>query len=379
MKTNLAATTRNLRTHLLGRCQLVTLAILLAQASAASAATFVKATYNGLFSEINETNAVVNPLSSGFLTLSVRESGSFSGKLQISDGTSTSGAKYALSGQFDADGKQTLSIARKAAAGGPLNVELQYASAGQNNIITGRVLCTNWTAELLAYQAYSSQPPAAGTYTVRFSSSEPDNGPDGVGAGMLSVSLSGKLSFSAKLPEGTSFSQSLNLCMQGRWPLYASLYKGQGSILGWVEFSGSDSLSGEIGWTKPAMPTSKYYSQGFTNVLDLQGLAFIARRSGSRPLNFSKGLVIFSGGGLLAPFTNTVNLSTSGHLNDNTSNDLSFKINPLTGLFSGKAELPGFHGHVPVNGTIFQSHNEGYGYFLLNGQSGAVLLSGDYR
>lgn len=374
MKTDFAAT-GNLRAHLVGRIQLVTLALLLAQASAASAATFVKAIYNGLFSEMDGSNAVINPLSSGFLTLSVRESGTFTGKLFISDGTSASGAKYPLSGEFDVEGKKTLIISRK--TGGPLRVDLQYAPAGQTDTLTGSVSSTNWTAQLLAYQAYSSQPPAAGTYTVRFGPSDSDDGPDGVGSGKLSVSVAGKLSFSAKLADGTSFSQSLNLCTQGRWPLYGSLSKGQGSILGWAEFSASESLSGDIGWTKPAMATSKYFSQGFTNVLDLEGLTYIARRTRSAPLNFTMGVVVFTGGGLDVPFTNAVKVSRST-VNAKTSPGLGLKINARTGLFSGNAKLPDFPGRVPISGTIFQSDNVGYGYFLLNGQSGAVFLYGDY-
>src|SRR5215471_2309658 len=219
MKTDLASTIRYQLTRFLAAIQLVALTIFFAANSTAATAT-----YDSLFSEINGTNAVVNPLSSGFLTLSVRGSGSFSGKLLISDGTSGSGAKYPLSGQFDSEGKRTITISRK--AGGPITVELQYAPAGQTNTITGQVYCTNWNAQLLAYRAYSSQPQAAGNYTVRFRPSDSGDGPDGVGTGKLLISLAGNLTFSAKLPDGTTVSQSVKLGVGGRWPLYVSVDKG---------------------------------------------------------------------------------------------------------------------------------------------------------
>jgi hypothetical protein len=51
----------------------------------------------------------------------------------------------------------------------------------------------------------------------------------------------------------------------------------------------------------------------------------------------------------------------------------------MTGLFSGNAKLPGFRSRATVSGTIFQADNEGFGYFLLDGQSGSVFLYGDYQ
>lgn len=380
MNNNPGVTTHNRQTHLLAATQFVTLAILLAQAWTASGVSFTKATYNGLFSQAEGTNSVVNNLSSGFLTVSLRESGAFTGSLYIGGGSSAPGGKFPLQGQFDANGKKTLIISRTRLNRGPLTVALEYAPSGQTEILTGQVSATNWTALLVAYQAYSSQPPQAGKYTLQLRTPAADNGPGGIGIGRVSVSLTGKLGFSGKLPDNTTLSQSLSLCKGGRWPLYASLYSSKGSILGWVEFDGANSLNGEIGWTKPAMPNAKYYNRGLTNVVDLLGFSYNPPRTGTRPLNFIKGLVVFSGGPLGKPFTNSVTLSTSGNVNANTSSALKFKINALTGQFSGTAELPGLGGHLPVSGAIFQSPlNQGYGFFLANGQSGAVLLYGDYR
>jgi hypothetical protein len=380
MKTNVTVTLKTRPPALLAALLVVTLTMLLAQGSVAAAVSFAKGTYNGLFSQASGTNLIVDHPSSGFLTVRVSDSGAFSGVIYTSPTSSLPGLKHALSGQFDAEGNKTLTLVSKAGFGDLLDLELHYAAPGQTDAITGQVSCANWTAQVLALPAYSSQSPQAGNYTFSLAKPAADPGPEGIGVGKISVSLAGKLAFSGKLPDGTAFTQSLALCQEGRWPLYASLYGGSGSIVGWVDFAGGSSLSGTVGWTKPASPKAKYYSQGLTNGVEIMGLPFIPTRSGSRPLNFKKGLVVFSGGELSTPFTNEVTLSANGRVTDNTSSRLGFKVNRLTGQFTGTAALPGIKGSVPMRGAVFQAPlGQGYGYFLHNGQSGAVQFYGDYR
>jgi hypothetical protein len=380
MKANLTVTQKTWRPRLLAALLAGALTMLLAHASLAAAVTFTKSTYNGLFYQVGETNVVVDHPSSGFLTVRVSDSGAFSGAIYISPTASLAGLKHPLSGQFDAEGKKTLTLMSKAGFGDLITLELQYPAPDQTNAITGQVSCSNWTAQVLAFPAYSSQSPQAGNYTFSLAKPAADPGPDGIGVGKISVSLAGKLACAGKLPDGTAFTQSLALCQEGRWPLYASLYGGSGSLVGWVEFAGGTGLSGAVSWTKPALAKAKYFSQGLTNVVEVMGLPFTPTRAGHRALNFKKGLVVFSGGGLSTPFTNAVTLSTGGHVADTTKFRLGFQLDRFTGQFTGSAALPGLKGSVPLRGAVFQAPlNQGYGYFLHDGQSGAVQFYGDYQ
>ena len=380
MKSNATANLKTCHPGAPAALLMVTLTLFPAHASFAQAVTFAKGSYNGLFYQVSGTNQNIAAPSSGFLTVRVTQGGAFSGALYTSPTASLPGLKHSLSGQFDATGQKTLTVASKTDPGDALTVELQYPGPGQTNVLTGQVSGTNWTAQVQAFPAYSSQSPQAGHYTLALAKPAADAGPDGIGVGKLTVSLTGGLAFAGKLPDGTAFTQSLTLCQEGRWPLYASLYGGSGNIVGWVAFAGGSSLSGAVGWARPALPKTKYYSQGLTNVMEVMGLPFVQTRLGERPLNFNKGLVVFSGGGLSTPFTNQVNLSTGGGVTSSTRTGLGFLVNRFSGQFSGSAALPGIRGDVPVRGAVFQEPlDQGYGYFLYNGQSGVVQFYGNYQ
>ena len=60
--------------------------------------------------------------------------------------------------------------------------------------------------------------------------------PQGFGYGTLTVSTTGRGQMLGVLGDGTKISSMVPVSGYGTWPLYASLYKNQGSCLGLISF-----------------------------------------------------------------------------------------------------------------------------------------------
>jgi hypothetical protein len=71
-------------------------------------------------------------------------------------------------------------------------------------------------------------------------------------------------------------------------------------------------------------------------------------------------------------FTNNFTLGTDNKIS--SANGLKATITTSSGLFKGTAISLGNSTSVPINGVILQKQNSAFGFFLSNGQSGAVYL-----
>jgi hypothetical protein len=334
--------------------------------------TVAAGTYQGLFFPTSGPDMLVNHEASGAFSLKVKDEGTFSGKLLAASGT------HAFSGRF-VKGVATVSVRRPTTLGGALTLVLRCGAGGDAEAIGGELALPGGTAEVLGYRAvYSSKSPApqAGKCTVHLYASLPGEGTKIWGAGSLSISPSGQTRFTGKLADGTVISLAVPLCKGGRWPLYVKLYRGQGSILGWAQCDESRTLAGEAGWTRPAgLPGARQYPQGFTQVVDISGLAYNAPPSGESVLSFQTGIAIFTGGRLSAPFTNHVALAVTGNVNGSGGDKLKFRINRSTGVLTGTADVPGSGLSRPVYGVVSRAPvDEGFGFFLDDGLSGSVSL-----
>jgi hypothetical protein len=335
-----------------------------ATATSRPAVTPVTAAYGGLFYE--SSGAELGR--SGAISLNTTAAGSYGGKLQI-------GSKsYAFSGTFDPLGVATNAIARAGAStlGLALNINL-----ANNDLINGTVNDPgNWSADLLANRA---QPNAktnhasfAGNYTLSFPGTNGDARlPLGDGYGTVAVSTAGNIKLAGSLADGTKLSQSAVGSLNGQWPLYVSLYGGQGQILGWLSFtnSGQENLGGDVSWIKAAMPAAKFYPNGFDFGTPATGSSY---NPAAVPLiGFNAGVVVLTGGNLSSDITSGVSVNGS---TVTSTNKLSLKLSASKGTFKGSIANPSGKAGISFSGVYLQNQNFGSGYFLGTNQSGRAFF-----
>ena len=327
-------------------------------ASNASAYTPMAASYNGLFSEAG--GAAVGR--SGAVTVTTTAAGSYSGKLQI--GASSS----AFSGTLDATGAATNAIIRKGAS--PLGLALKV-DLDDESIITGSVTSPGvWSANLLAYAAPSKTTPIPfiGNYTLIIPGVGGDPQiPAGDGYATATISTGGKVKLAGSLADGTKLSQSGVVAANGQWPLYVSLYGGQGQIFGWllVTNSGPESVGGDVNWIKPTSGAAQFYPDGFNFTTHARGSIY----NSATPPGFANGMIILIGGDLANGITNSVTVNGTSITG---ANKLSVKLS-AKGTFKGSVPNPPGK-PIPVNGVFLQNQGFGSGYFLGTDQSSRVFL-----
>src|SRR5262249_11700444 len=144
------------------------------------------------------------------------------------------------------------------------------------------------------------------------------------------------------LADGQQISQAVSISKNGQWPLYLSLYGGQGSLLSWITLTNgpSDQLSGLTSWIRPSFPGSQYYPAGFTNEVMVIGSSYTAPTT-NLALNFTAGQVCFTGADLTEPLTNNVVLNSYDQVINNSTNPMSLTLIPSAGMFSGLFQAPG--------------------------------------
>ncbi|MCX6916672.1 MAG: Ig-like domain-containing protein, partial [Verrucomicrobia bacterium] len=187
--------------------------------------TPAKGTYNGLFTP--GTRAQDN---SGFFTLTLSDSGSYSASLKC--GTST----YPFTGQFDVAGQSDKVILRPGTNAWAVAMRLDFSARGLWGAVSNGVI-GGWVADLLADQAVfdARTNPAtwyAGSYTLNIPGGTNQDGTIRLGDGYLTlgVDTGGKMTYSGWLAEGTAVGPiSVPVSAGGHAPLYVPLYSGKGS------------------------------------------------------------------------------------------------------------------------------------------------------
>jgi hypothetical protein len=314
--------------------------------------------YNGLF---YNTNGVATE-NSGYATINVTTGGSFSGKL------ANRGQTYSFSGRFDSTGHTTGLIARKGAS--PLTFDLQIDLHGGEKI-TGRIAAGGlWEASLQTYRVgiNSANPLAlAGKYTfVIPGNGSGVNAPGGNSVGSVSLDAAGNVQWSGFLADGSNVGQKTTLSKNNVWPLYASLYNGGGLVIGWMQMDTNAALAGEAIWIK-TRGSSGMYAGGYTNSITISGSGYKAPPTAFAA--FGNSEIRFDGNNV--GFVNPVFWGGTKIFNRG-ANSLSLSLTPATGLFKGTAVEPSTGNKISFQGVLLENNNVGLGYFLKNGQSGAV-------
>jgi len=324
--------------------------------------TPVAATYHGLFYE----DTGIRFLRSGFFTATTTTRGTYSGTLHLGKN------RYALRGQFDSGGRATNTIPRK----GDTTLTVRLQAGGDS--LTGTVGDGTWLAVIEAdragFDARLNPAPFAGQYTLVVPGQPGAGSPAGHGYGTATVDAAGKVKFSGSLADGTKLSQSVAATTDRQWPLFATLYSGQGQILGWLTFESIEDrdVGGLVRWTKQPGAAPRYYPAGFDLETKITGSAYNA---GLNPITgFSRGTLALSGGNLPADIVNQITI-TNNKVTNLSSNKLSLSLNKSQGLFSGSVKDPATGKTISFKGALRQKARLGEGYFLGTDQSGSVRLA----
>ncbi|HWD18447.1 MAG TPA: Ig-like domain-containing protein [Verrucomicrobiae bacterium] len=207
------------------------------------------ATYVGLFS----ADDGLTPTNAGYMAVTLGHNGAWTAKLLIGAGS------YPISGQFGDDSmggissgviinpktKPLLVLLSLDASANPTEMALtisSFASSAGGDPV--------WTAssQKLFLCGPATPAPTVGRYNIALpglpasvdgqSGLVVSNGPYGYGYASATLDAKGNVVFVANLPDNTSaFSFSTFLTTDGRFPFYASLYKGKGIVGGWMIFT----------------------------------------------------------------------------------------------------------------------------------------------
>lgn len=326
-------------------------------------------TYTGLFFEPEG----VWQQSAGYVTMTIRPGGSYSGKLQLGP------RSYSFSGHLDANNAGTSAIQRHGDY--PLTIHFQV-DANDADLLTGTVTDGQyWTADLYVdrsvFDGRSRISPDNGKYTMLIPGDFTLTAePGGDCYGTVTVDKAGRLRFAGSLADGTKVSQSSRVAKNGQWPLYVSLYHGEGALYAWMLLNPSEDkeLEGDVTWIRLEMPWTWYYPNGFAVSLKAWGSRYSAPAKGQTILNLTWANVEFNGGNPVQSVTNTIVIDSNNRVANNSDNPLSLKFTTSNGLFSGKVWSPDSSSWVRFQGAVLQGYNVGGGYFLGWDQSGEVWI-----
>jgi hypothetical protein len=329
----------------------------------------VSGTYNGLFFETGG----MRHESSGDFRLRVTSSGNYKATLRLA------GRRYAAKGKLDLEGKATNAIVRVGTT--PLMIHWNVDLHGMDQV-TGDVGDGLWLSPLLGDRALfnATTNPAAlsGNYTFVLPGSPAGGAPDADGWGTLKVSSGGLGLGAGSLPDGTRFRYKAPISKNGAWPLYAPLYLGKGSLIGWLQFDTNAPLDDVTGWVasfKPAQPGAQYFPAGFTNLSALIGSRYIPPSSSTdRVLEMTDGVLTLSGGNLSQVWNNDFVLEENNRVSNTSTNRMTVTISVASGLFQGTFLDPNLNRTVSFSGALLQKSTSGAGFFLGTDQAGRVQI-----
>ncbi len=84
--------------------------------------------------------------------------------------------------------------------------------------------------------------------------------------------------------------------------------------------------------------------------------------------------LVLGRGELSSSFKNSLILQTPTELRGNGDSRLRVEFSPSTGLFLGRAEVPGTTLTLGFRGAVLQNRNGGFGYFTGKWRNGEVII-----
>jgi plastocyanin len=186
------------------------------------------------------------PANSGFLTLQLAKSGTFSGKLAIA------GASYSFHDRFNVSGSDKVPVMRPGLP--PVTLTMQLDLTNNSNTLTGIATDGSWVSPLFAarnvFNATTAPATQAGVSHFALQRT-PDDGGAVFGQATARIGLIGDVLINGKVTNGPAFSQATALSQDGDFPFYVSLSHGVEVVIGVLNASGSPAaVTGSVFWSK---------------------------------------------------------------------------------------------------------------------------------
>ncbi len=328
--------------------------------------------YNGLF---QDTNTGVLHGSSGSFLLTTTDRGSYTASLILG------GVRLSASGQLSVEGRAEKTIIRRGAS----DITITWAVAlDGSDTVSGTVSDGTWSAILEGDRAvFSKTRPCllAGKYTLALPGLPGDDFvPGGASYGTVTIDSNGVASLKAVLADKTTASVKSTISKNGDWPLYFPLYSGKGSVLSWITFEERtfDDFHGNLNWSKPSLPTAKYYPLGFiTNFVEVIGSRYFAPITTNKVLQLTNATLILSGGNPPQEYTNEFKLGLSSRVTNSGPHTLTLSFTTASGLLKGSLTPTNVTGAkaIPFTGVVLQKSTNAVGHFLGTNESGNVSIT----
>jgi hypothetical protein len=323
----------------------------------------VRGNYVGL---VQPSSGTATHDNSGSFTLTVDHRDSYSARFVIG------GRTYSGTGKFDFNGHADLQLKTgKTVLSGTAQLDLN----GGTDQITGTVFDGSTIDSVFTGNraVFSSKQPApfAGHYNLVIANN-PDVG--GNGFGSVLVTATGTAVSSVRLGDGSVIVQKVAVSKNGDWPFFSVLYRGHGSILGWVRFANQtdSSLSGTLSWVRPASNT-RAYPAGFATTVPVTGSLFITPPPRAPVLKWTDGFMQLAYGNLSDAINIPINY-TARNVITNTDGDVAVHATvnasgSITGQFTQPGQRP-----TTLSGVVLLRNNSGAGYFTGTVQNGGFSL-----
>jgi hypothetical protein len=346
------------------------LLLLLATATDAFSQDFGAGAFQGILQ--SESN---NDESFGFITLILSRTGTFS--MRFNMGVNRVGHhSYVKSGKFDESGHYHFegpdpNDTRYAVA---RIIDLQLDSVGATTRITGNMtdLTHSSTVEMekVNVATLANSTPEAGAYTFLFQSSD-DGVAHSTGFGRVVISRLGHLVASGRAPDGRTFTQTANVTVYDRWPVFAKMAGVTNGILsGWLSFQekSTSDFTGSLVWIGPEVPGPNHaFVPAFSGNVSVVGSRYLPLGGNTvLDVNSSSNNIHlgFADGGLETSIDRSLTLTAGNRFvfSPRLAGD-ALAVNPATGMFNGTFKHS--DGRVyPFHGAILQKQNRGGGEFI---------------
>ena len=328
----------------------------------------VRGVYNGLFYETNQAELD----SSGFMTLTLTDLGSYSGRVI------RNGQIARISGTFAPDGNETNIVLYPSLEAARLLMTLDLNGGSEQ--INGWVTNANYTAVLTLDRVLNPAlvpTPLAGRYTMVIPG-DPNSasGPDGEGFAAVKVDAKGGALFTGMLGDNSKLALKTTVSRYGMVPFYSSLYKGAGAVVSWLAFDTNRTntdISGALTWFRQTQPAAATYKRGFTNDVVAEGSAYRAPTT-NRVLNFTTGVAGITNGDLTVDFANDVTLGTDNKLTSTGTNKLVLTIAKPTGLINGSVIPPDYTRPLTIRGAVLQKQARAAGFMVNTSETSQVRI-----
>jgi hypothetical protein len=372
-----------------------------ASGQAVNPAGFTPGMYAGLVSA-----PTVTTTGSGYLTVKLTATGSFTGALHLGAYNFTFKNTFDGNGNFvgnlvTPNGKSyfhlVMSASMGAGAGATIGGEatLQVANPIPTNPSPGPQM--TFTLELDSAAGVTS--PYEGLYTVKFPPpSAASSVPQGYGYGAIHVFATGVTKIVGGLGDSLAISASTYINPDGTLPVFVRPYsvKAPGIFIGVLSLGSASTTGtfvGPITWIKLRRPDDRYYSGGFSVTVNALGSAYVPPATNGTPISvpnvptstgsLTNVTLTYNGGGIYRSHQEQgqlLGMPAAGPYEINmlatNSTHSAYLLHP-NGLFTGSYYDPLSRKRRPLAGVFVQGDNTGAGGFIGPYLIGSVLITAD--